>query len=101
MVGGIAYTILNRNTSNDYDGGEGIQHATQYAYERFASAGLVSSYHVWRDATNPNVIAQQTGVQRPKRIFLITAHLDDLPTVSLGFPAAPGATTTPAARRPC
>ncbi len=87
MVGGNAYTILNRNT----DGGEGIQHATQYAYERFASAGLVSSYHVWKDATPPNVIAEQPGVERPKRIFMLTAHLDDMPIVGPGTPVAPGA----------
>jgi hypothetical protein len=82
-ISGSPLTIQNRNTH----GGEGIQRATQYVYERFSAAGLLASFHYWDEATNPNVIAEQPGGLLPGRVFLITAHLDNLPEREV----APGA----------
>ncbi len=83
IIGGSPYTIQNRNTN----GGTPIQKATQYMYEHFTALGLDASYHQWSAVTNPNVIGEQPGIGQPERIFLITAHLDDMPTGSI----APGA----------
>ncbi|HFD39399.1 MAG TPA: M28 family peptidase, partial [Anaerolineae bacterium] len=83
IVGGSPYTITNRNTY----GGDPIQHATQYVYEHFQADGLDASYHVWNGAGYPNVVGEITGLGRPDDIWLITAHLDDMPT----NPIAPGA----------
>ncbi len=73
MVGGQEVTIRNRYTN----GGEGIQHATRWAYERFVSAGLAPTYQFWKDDTNPNVIAEQPG-WRPQGIYMVAAHLDNI-----------------------
>ena len=82
-IGGGSYTILNRNTN----GGAPIQHATQYVYEHFLADGLTTSYQQWNTINNPNVIGEQPGHSQASRIYLVTAHLDDMPTV----PVAPGA----------
>ena len=82
-IGGGSYTILNRNTN----GGAPIQHATQYVYEHFLADGLTTSYQQWNTINNPNVIGEQPGHSPASRIYLVTAHLDDMPT----GPVAPGA----------
>jgi Zn-dependent M28 family amino/carboxypeptidase len=89
-IGGSLYTIQNRNTENrNTGGGEGLQHATQYAFERFTASGLEASYHGWTTThwTGRNVIGEQPGGVDPERIFLLVAHLDDYPLTTV----APGA----------
>lgn len=83
IVGGAPYTIQTRNSNS----GTPIQKATQYVYEHFQALGLDVSYHVWSGDTRPNVIAEQPGLTHPEQIYLITAHLDDMPSGS----TAPGA----------
>lgn len=82
-IGGGSYTILNRNTN----GGVPIQHAAQYVYEHFLADGLTTSYQLWNTINNPNVIGEQPGHSQASRIYLVTAHLDDMPN----GPVAPGA----------
>lgn len=87
VIGGSSYLIGNRNTY----GGEGIQYATQYAYERFQTMGLQAGFYVWNDGTNPDVVAEQAGSGLPQSLYLVTAHLDNKPDVGPGVPLAPGA----------
>ena len=77
IVGGSAYTITSRNTTS----GEPITKATQYAYEWMQASGLVAQYHTWSASgyANRNVIGQITGQTNPNKIYLITAHLDNMP----------------------
>ena len=82
-IGGSPYTILTRYTSS----GTSIQKATQFVGEHFANLGLAVEYHQWAGETYPNVIGQITGLTDPDTIYMLTAHLDDMPSGSL----APGA----------
>jgi hypothetical protein len=82
-VRGSLYQIRTRNTYSQMP----IQNATYYVGDHLAGLGLDLEYHTWGPATAPNVVAQKTGATRPGDIFMVTAHLDDMPT----GPAAPGA----------
>ncbi len=83
QIGGSSYTILRRSTYS----GTPIQKATQYAFEHFQAMGLSVIYHTWGGSSYPNVIAQQTGMAQPGVVYLICAHLDDMPSGTI----APGA----------
>lgn len=75
-IGGAPYTILTRHTGQATP----TEKATQFTYEHFQSIGLPVSYHYYfhpNYGQRRNVVAEQTGVSQPERIFLITAHLDD------------------------
>ena len=84
-VGGVSYTIESRNILE----GEGALVATQYVYEWLAETALDVSYHAytWGDYEGRNVVAEKRGLVDPDVIYLITAHLDDMPP----GPRAPGA----------
>ena len=82
-IGGQTYTITTRYTSS----GTPIQKATQFAYEHLAGLGLEVEYNQWGGATYPNVIATRSGLTDPDVVFIICAHLDDMPSGS----TAPGA----------
>ncbi len=84
LVGGTLYTITTRNSYET-----GVITATQYAYEQLEALGLDVSYHEytygsyhWR-----NVVGEKPGQDDPDQIYLITAHIDDMPSGSI----APGA----------
>jgi hypothetical protein len=84
-VAGVSYTIQTRNSYQT----QAISMATRYAYEQFEAVGLPVTYHNyiygvhhWR-----NVVAEKPGLIDPDEIYLITAHIDDLPNSSV----APGA----------
>ncbi len=83
QVGGSPYTLTTRHTYS----GQPIQKATQYVGEYMTNLGLDVEYHQWNGATYPNVIGELTGELNPDDIFIICAHLDDLPSSGL----APGA----------
>ncbi|GIK58282.1 MAG: M28 family peptidase [Chloroflexi bacterium] len=83
MIGGSPYTIATRHTYS----GTPIQKATQYVGEHFTDLGLVVEYHQWSGSTYPNVIATIPGLSNPDEIYIISAHLDDMPSGS----TAPGA----------
>jgi len=89
-VGGSPYTLLTRYTYS----GQPVKKATRYAYEFFQSQGLIAWYDDYTLAGYEvrNVIAQQTGLTHPERIYLLTAHLDSTSHVN-GDPYnfAPGA----------
>jgi hypothetical protein len=85
IVAGSLYTIATRNSYQT----DAISMVTCYAYEQFAGLGLVVTYHnyVWSGHQLRNVVAEKPGMVDPDEVYLITAHVDDLPEGSL----APGA----------
>ena len=86
-VGGAPYTIARRYTYS----GTPIQKAGQFVGEHMQALGLGVEYHVWgtsgTPSTYPNVIGQRTGSTNPGDIYIIGAHLDDVPSIG----TAPGA----------
>jgi hypothetical protein len=70
-----------------------IQKATQYAYDTFQALGLKTTfdpYTLLQQALVRNVIAEQTGLTQPERIFLVTAHIDSTSNLN-PYQNAPGA----------
>ncbi len=82
-IGGSDYTITSRNSYYT----EGIQKATQYAYEFFEDLGLQVGYHLFSGPGSRNVIAKQTGILYPDSYYIICAHIDSMPSGSV----SPGA----------
>lgn len=82
-VRGNTTKITTRNTNS----GSGIQNATNYVYDHLQALELTMESHRWGPTTAPNIIGQKTGKTAPGDIYMITAHLDDMPTGS----TAPGA----------
>ncbi len=82
-IGGVPYTILTRHTNS----GESIQKATQFVGQEMAALGLDVEYHTWGGSTYPNVIGEIPGLLNPDDIYIIGAHLDDMPSSG----RAPGA----------
>ena len=83
IIEGQPYTIITRHT----DSGEPVEKATQYVAEHLDALGLAVELHTWQDGRPPNVIAEIPGETHPEEIFIICAHLDDMP----GGGVAPGA----------
>lgn len=90
MIGGQQVTLATRYTPS----AQGTL-SEQYVYEYFKTLGLSTQYQEWTGLdrcfgiSGRNVIAEIPGKTDPKRIYLITAHLDSMspnPTAS-----APGA----------
>jgi Zn-dependent M28 family amino/carboxypeptidase len=75
IVGGSPYTIVSRHTYS----GTPIQKATQYVGEYFTAHGLAVEYHQWSGSTYPNVIAEIPGQVNPDEIYILSAHLDNMP----------------------
>jgi hypothetical protein len=82
-IGSAPYTIATRYTYS----GTPIQKATEYAGEHLEDLGLPVEYHQWSGSTYPNVIGEITGQTNPDDIYIICAHIDDMPS----GPIAPGA----------
>lgn len=86
-IGGAPYTITSRNTYS----GTSIQKAAQLVADRLQGLGLSVESHVWGSSgapsTYPNVVGQITGTVNPGDVYVIGAHLDDVPQSG----AAPGA----------
>ncbi len=85
MIAGETHTLATRHSYS----GEPISQATRYVYERFQDMGLDVVFHEYTYSARPlrNVMAERRGLLRPDEIYLITAHLDDMPPGAL----APGA----------
>ena len=89
IIGGTPYTITTRHTGS----GVPIEKATQYVREHLTALGMAVEDHPWSwtngsvSYSGRNVIGQITGETPPGQIFIIGAHLDDMPV----GPTAPGA----------
>jgi hypothetical protein len=82
-IGGSPYTIVSRHSYS----GQPLEKATEFVGEHLANLGLPVEYHDWHATIPPNVIGQITGQSNPDDIFIIGAHLDDMPSSG----PAPGA----------
>jgi hypothetical protein len=84
-VAGSLTTIATRHSYQT----EAISIATCYAYEQLNGLGLDVTYHNYTFGSYSlrNVVAEKPGLVDPDEIYLITAHVDDLPA----GPVAPGA----------
>ena len=80
-----SYTITSRYTNS----GTPIQKARQFVGEHLAGLGYSVENHAWSKSgySNVNVVGQRTGTVNPNDIYIIGAHLDDMPSSG----AAPGA----------
>jgi hypothetical protein len=83
MIRGTPYTIATRNSKS----GIPVRQATYYVGDHLTARGLAVEYQEWNFDRPPNVIGQLTGQTRPGDIYMITAHLDNMPDGLL----APGA----------
>lgn len=89
-VGGQPVTFKTRYTPS----AQGTL-SEQYVYEYFTGLGIATQYQAWtgtltrcRNISARNVVAEIPGRSDPKRIYLITAHLD---SISPSLTDAPGA----------
>ena len=84
-IGGSPCTIGTRNSYQTIP----IGNATQYCYEYFQGLGLSAAYdgYTWGSYAWRNVVAEQPGTVSPDGIYLVCAHLDDMPSGA----TAPGA----------
>jgi hypothetical protein len=84
-IAGQAYTLTTRHSYSE----EMISLATQYVYDLLKEDGLDVAFHTYTFDSNHwrNVVAELQGGKRSRQVYLITAHLDDMPP----GPVAPGA----------
>jgi len=84
-VGEETVSIPTRNSYRE----EEIGLATQYCRESLDNLGLAAAFHeyTWNSYNWRNVFAVQTGAVSPDEIYIICAHLDDMPDAAI----APGA----------
>jgi hypothetical protein len=74
-VDGSLYTIPTRYTYS----GTPIQKTTSFVGQHMANdLGLGVEYYQWNTSTNPDVIGEISGTVKPKDIFIIGAHIDDV-----------------------
>jgi len=85
IVDGAIYTITTRHTAS----GPPLTKATQFVGAQLARNGYGVEYQAWSkgEHQNRNVIGERKGLTRPGEIYIIGAHLDDMPREGL----APGA----------
>lgn len=83
LINGQPYTITTRNSLS----GAPVTQAVNYMVERLQRLGLSVSTHTWNAARPPNVIAEKPGLSPGAGIYILCAHLDDMPSGGL----APGA----------
>jgi hypothetical protein len=95
IVEGRSRYLLTRFTPNE----SAITLATRYVYDRLASLGLAVYYNYYDleytgidYGERRNVIAEQTGLLYPEKVYLITAHMDSRREYDyLSMTSAPGA----------
>ncbi len=85
IVSGVPYTIATRHSYQT----EAISVATRYAYEQLAATGLSVTFHnyIYAGYALRNVVAEKPGRGDSDEIYLITAHMDSMPSGSV----SPGA----------
>ncbi|MBN2549094.1 MAG: M28 family peptidase [Anaerolineales bacterium] len=88
-IAGEPYTIATRYSKSDVP----IKKATRFAHDHLQSLGLPVDYHTYLldGVEKRNVVADQTGLTQPERIFLLVAHLDSTSQSQFRMTLAPGA----------
>lgn len=82
-INGQPYTITTRNTNS----GTPVNQAVAYMAERLQRLGLAVTTHTWQTGRPSNVIAEKPGLNPSAGVYIICAHLDDMPSSG----TAPGA----------
>ena len=88
-IGGQPVTLATRYTPSP----QGTL-SEQYVFEYFKSLGLTAQYDPWTGQTRcpgrsgRNVVAEIAGKTNPKRIYLITSHLDSTSPTPTSAPGA-------------
>lgn len=82
-INGQPYTITTRYSLS----GTPVNQSVAYMVERLQRLGLSVTTHTWNASRPPNVIAEKPGLNPSAGIFILCAHLDDMPASGL----APGA----------
>ncbi len=74
LINNKPYTLQTRYTYAY----QPITKATRLAWEKFDAMGLGPQYHYYNflGMERRNVLAEQTGLTQPERIFMLVAHLD-------------------------
>lgn len=78
VIDGAPYTLLTRNSLTTTP----INKATRLVYEHFMGLGLPVDFDYYNFSyygtyyEKRNVVAEQSGLTQPGRLFLLTAHLD-------------------------
>lgn len=83
LINGQPYTITSRNSLS----GTPVTQAVNYMVERLQRLGLTVTTQTWNTTRPPNVIAEKPGLSTGAGIYILCAHLDDMPSSGL----APGA----------
>ncbi len=70
-----------------YSSNIGCFSSVERAYNLFQELGLDPEYQYYSSKYAPNVVAKLEGIREPDKIFILIAHIDDMPKT----PPAPGA----------
>ena len=89
-VDGAWYTITSRYTYSNTP----IEKTMHYVGQHMEGLGLGVEYHQWGGSTYPNVIGQITGTVNTDDIFIIGAHIDDVPNTRGADDNASGSVAT-------
>lgn len=82
-INGQPYTITTRHSAS----GTPVTQAVNYMVERLQRLGLNVTTQTWNATRPPNIIAEKPGLNPAAGIYIISGHLDDMPSSGL----APGA----------
>jgi len=79
--------VSNPPTGTRFSTTQGCRDAATYCFNTFAALKLGAAFQNWNASNAPNVIGTHTGATRPGDVYILEAHLDDLPSSG----TAPGA----------
>jgi subtilisin-like proprotein convertase family protein len=79
--------VNNPPTGTRYSTAQGCRDAATYCFNQYAALKIPAQYQNWNASNAPNVIGSIDGATTPGNVYIVEAHLDDLPTSG----AAPGA----------
>jgi len=77
----------NPPTGTRFSTTQGCRDASTYCFNTYAASKVPAQYQNWSAGNAPNVIGTLTGATNPGNVYILVAHLDDLPSSGL----APGA----------
>ncbi len=79
--------VSNTPTGTRFSTAQGCRDAATYCFNTFTALKVPVQYQNWSVSNAPNVIGTLEGATRPEDVYIVEAHLDDLPSSG----AAPGA----------
>src|SRR5262245_15043345 len=79
--------VNNPPTGSRFSTSVGCTNAATYCFNQYTALKMGVQYQTWSGTNAPNVIGTLTGATNPGDVYIMVAHLDDLPSSGL----APGA----------